>query len=114
MVDKWKPSVYRDFDELMQEMNKIFPEGDIGQDTDGQIIVYTNLRESPDSLTGKLESINEIEQYTVSVSVEVEAGSEQQAACEGINLLEEYLAIVGVKYVVVKNKYDEETIRKVI
>ena len=113
MVDKWKPSVYRDFDELIQEMNKLFPDGEVGQDYDGQIIVHTNLRDS-DSLTGKLESMNEIEQYTVSISVEVEAGSEQQAAHEGINLLEEYLAIVGVKYVRVKNKYGDETIRKVI
>jgi hypothetical protein len=32
-----------DMDELMREVLKTFPKADVGEDNDGQLVIYTNL-----------------------------------------------------------------------
>lgn len=113
-MDKYQPSEFKYYDELLKSMNQLFPEGKVFTNIMGEIVVYTNTRVSADSMTGLLESTSPPERYTVSYSVEVEATSKDHAANEGVRLIQEELAIVGVKYVAVENKYGDETIRKVI
>ena len=50
----WKDNM-NTFDELMVAILNILPDATIGKDNDGQIIIYTNLREVPllTKLTGE-------------------------------------------------------------
>ena len=114
MDKKYQPCQFKYYDELEKVMEGVFPEGKVFTNVMGEIVVYTNTRVSKDSETGLLESTSPPEKYTVSYSVEVEATSVDHAANEGFRLMQEELAILGVKYVVVENEHGQETIRKVI
>lgn len=42
------------FDEFMAKVLEAFPEAMVGEDNDGQLVIYTNLREVPvTDLTGE-------------------------------------------------------------
>ena len=44
------------FDALMKTAMQHFPESSLGEDAEGQIVIYTNLRELPD---GRVESLDQ-------------------------------------------------------